>query len=102
MSKKSDAVVLPDLYDNGDVFLTINDHKNFKNALKAVTERQESVAIISEQPPLIDHYGQILVSHLRKLGNLRIEVYFPSNTETLISRFNQILSNLSVSQARGD
>ncbi len=102
MSQYQDKVILPDLYDSGDVFLTINDQQNFKKSLNAVAQGYESIALMGDQPFLIDHYGQMLVSRLRKIEKLRIEVYFPSNTETLISRFNQILSNLSVAQAKGD
>ena len=102
MMDKSQEVVLPDLYDDGDIFLSSKDNQNFKKIFQAIANGQVNVAIISKKTALIDHYGQILISRLRKLENLRIEVYFPSNTETLINRFNQILANITVAEAKGE
>ena len=102
MMDKSQQVVLPDLYDDGDIFLSSKDNQNFKKIFQAIANGQANIAIISNKTSLIDHYGQILISRLRKLENLRIEVYFPSNTETLINRFNQILANITVAEARGE
>ena len=102
MMDKSQEVVLPDLYDDGDIFLSSKDNQNFKKIFQAIANGHANIAIISRKTALIDHYGQILISRLRKLENLRIEVYFPSNTETLINRFNQILANITVAEAKGE
>jgi len=101
MEKKNQEVVPQDLYEDGEIFLTKLDHENFKEVFSAICNESGSVAVISKVPALIDHYGQLLIGRLRRKKSMRIEIYFPANTDTLINRFNQILSNLSVDQATG-
>ena len=49
---------------------------------------------------MLDHYGRLVINKLRKMTELQIEVFLPQNTEALLDRFNQILSGLSLEDAR--
>ena len=66
------------------------------NAL--VTKRQ-SLLMLSENDVLLEHYGRMLIRMLRETSDVEVEVYFPSSTDALVQRFNDILAPLSVEDA---
>jgi hypothetical protein len=68
--------------------------------MRAIQENSQSVAISSDNDDVLDHYGRIVINQLRQLPDLQIEVFLPANTEALLERFNQILSGLSLTDAR--
>jgi hypothetical protein len=47
-----------------------------------------------------DSGAEIALAKLRKAAGLQIEVFLPQNTEQLLERFNQILSAISLDDAR--
>ena len=49
---------------------------------------------------MLDHYGRLVLAKLRKTPGLQVEVCLPQNTEQLLERFNQLLSDISIEDAR--
>jgi hypothetical protein len=82
------------------IFLRIADRTRFDYVMRAIQENSQSVAISSDSDDVLDHYGRIVINQLRQLPDLQIEVFLPANTEALLERFNQILSGLSLTDAR--
>ena len=82
------------------IFLRMADRTRFDYVMRAIQENSQSVAISSDNDDVLDHYGRIVINQLRQLPDLQIEVFLPANTEALLERFNQILSGLSLTDAR--
>ena len=82
------------------IFLRMADRTRFEYVMRAIQEHSQSVAISSDSDDVLDHYGRIVINQLRQLPDLHIEVFLPANTEALLERFNQILSGLSLTDAR--
>lgn len=82
------------------IFLRIADRKRFDYVLRGVREDSLSLALSSDNDGLLDHYGRLLINQMRKSDGLQIEVFLPQNTEALLERFNQILADLSIDEAR--
>ena len=82
------------------IFLRMADRTRFEYVMRAIQEHSQSVAISSDSDDVLDHYGRIVINQLRQLSDLHIEVFLPANTEALLERFNQILSGLSLTDAR--
>lgn len=82
------------------IFLRMADRTRFEYVMRAIQEHSQSVAISSDSDDVLDHYGRIVINQLRQLPDLQIEVFLPANTEALLERFNQILSGLSLTDAR--
>ena len=82
------------------IFLRMADRTRFDYVMRAIQEHSQSVAISSDSDDVLDHYGRIVINQLRHLPDLQIEVFLPANTEALLERFNQILSGLSLTDAR--
>ena len=82
------------------IFLRTADRTRFDYVLRGVREDSLSLALSSDNDGLLDHYGRLLINKLRKSDGLQIEVFLPQNTEALLERFNQILADLSIDEAR--
>lgn len=82
------------------IFLRTADLRRFDYVMRGVREDSLSLALSSENDGVLDHYGRLLINKLRKSDGLQIEVFLPQNTEALLERFNQILADLSIDEAR--
>ncbi len=82
------------------IFLRTADRKRFDYVVRGVREDSQSLALSSDNDGLLDHYGRLLINKLRKSDGLQVEIFLPQNTEALLERFNQILADLSIDEAR--
>ena len=82
------------------IFLRTADRRRFDYVLRGVREESLSLSLSSDNDGLLDHYGRLLINKLRKSDGLQIEVFLPQNTEALLDRFNQILADISIDEAR--
>ena len=85
---------------NDGIFLRAADRARFDYLMRAVREDSASMALSSDNDGVLDHYGRLVLAKLRKTEGLQIEVFLPQNTEQLLERFNQILSGISLDDAR--
>jgi hypothetical protein len=89
----------PDLGYTPDLFVRPDDKVRLDRMVRAVSDEQLSVALISHSDALLDHYGRLFAEHLRRTSRLAVEIYSPDSTDALIDRFNRILASMSVSEA---
>lgn len=89
-----------DTVGNDGIFLRASDRRRFDYVLRAVRDSSNSLALSSDNDGVLDHYGRLMLGKLRKTDGLQVEVFLPQNTEQLLERFNQILADLSLEDAR--
>jgi hypothetical protein len=82
------------------IFLRTADRRRFDYVLRGIREESLSLSLSSDNDGLLDHYGRLLINKLRKTDGLQVEIFLPQNTEALLDRFNQILADLSIDEAR--
>lgn len=82
------------------VFLSANDEQHYKAVLSALTRERRSAALIGSNATLQSHYSDLIIQALRQTPAVKAELYLPSSTEALLSRFNDLLDGKSVSNAR--
>lgn len=76
------------------------DHMRIKGCVNALTQDAISLAVCCEQEALLDHYLDILLKQMSEQAPwLQQDIYFPTNTEYLLARFNEILATQSVRDA---
>ncbi|MBP8148353.1 MAG: hypothetical protein KAY21_01410 [Limnohabitans sp.] len=76
------------------------DRMRIDGCANAIAREGMSLALHCEHEALLDHYVSLLLGRLRQqLPSASIEVYFPANTDSLLSRFNEVLAQQSVKQA---
>jgi len=84
----------------GELFFRTADRMRIDGCVNALAHEGLSLALSCVHDALLDHYAQILLQRLRSASpEMAVEVYFPANTESLISRFNAALANQSVREA---
>jgi hypothetical protein len=89
-----------EIVSSDGIFLRAADRSRFDYVMRSVRESSQSLALSSTSDGLLDHYGRLVLAKLRKTSGLQIEVFLPQNTEQLLERFNQILSDISIDNAR--
>ena len=83
-----------------ELFFRTADRMRVDGCINALAHEGLSLALSCQHEALLDHYVQILLQRLRSNApELDIEVYFPANSDSLISRFNEALASQSVRQA---
>ncbi len=83
-----------------DFFFRTADRMRVEGCANAIAHEGLSLVLYSAHEPLLDHYLALLLERLRRqTPEPRIEVYFPTNTESLIARFNDVLTQQSVQEA---
>ena len=83
-----------------DIFFRAADRMRVEGCVNAVANEGLSLALSCVHEALLDHYVQQLLSRLRTSApGHNVEVYFPTNTESLISRFNEVLASQSLREA---
>lgn len=83
-----------------DFFFRTADRMRVEGCANAIANEGLSLVLYSPHEPLLDHYLGLLLDRLRRqTPEPRIEVYFPTNTESLIGRFNDVLARQSVKEA---
>ena len=83
-----------------ELFFRTADRMRVEGCVNAVAHEGLSLALSCAHEVLLDHYLQILLQRLRSASpEIAIDVYFPTNTESLIARFNEALADQSLRQA---
>lgn len=79
-----------------------DDAARLEGCLSALLWEGRSLALSSVNEAALDHYAQWLVARLRLQASCPIENYFPSSTQTMVSRFDEQLARLTLQEALSD
>lgn len=90
----------PSVMNAEDMFFRDDDRARMDQAVRVLSEDKQSVTLACDNDEVLAHYGRMLVRRLRQTPQMKVEVYYPSNTEALLQRFNEALAPISVEQAR--
>ena len=85
--------------EDGDIFYRPQDKTEFHRSLQAVVKEHLGLAVVADTDHVLNHYCRLMVARLRDLKEFQLEVLTPSNTETLLKRFNHIMASISVDTA---
>jgi hypothetical protein len=98
-NKQEPTFELQSWFDGGDIFFRPKDKSRFVDALDAIVENDLGVAIIGTNEVVLDHYSRMLIARLREIDRFQIDVFLPVTTDSLLVRFNDMLSEISLEQA---
>jgi hypothetical protein len=82
-----------------DIFQSPGDRLRFEILLKSLTEGSINLAVLSEHDMMLDYYGNLFDERLRAKGNHHVEFCTATNSERLVQKFNEMLSELTLNQA---
>ena len=86
--------------DMGDMFYMKKDKLNFLLSLNALVNEHLGLVVASQTPALLNYYSRMLVARLRKIKGINLEVFLPTTTDGLLKKFNDLLTNMSLEQAK--
>ena len=82
-----------------DFYQSPADKLRFEIVLKSLREGRLNLAILGDDEVALTYYGRRIFQHLREQGELHVELWTSADSEKLVDRFNEILSELTVDQA---
>jgi hypothetical protein len=82
---------------NPEFFFRTADRLQMDSCITALAKEGKSVVIYSRSNELLDYYGASFLRRLKsELISSKVEVFMPTDTEAMLQRFNQLLSDLSL------
>ena len=82
-----------------DIYQSPGDRLRFEILLKSLTEGSINLAVLSDHDLVLDYYGNLFEESLRAKGESHIEWCSSTNSEKLVQKFNEILSEITLDQA---
>jgi cell division septation protein DedD len=82
-----------------DIYQSPGDRLRFEILLKSLTEGSINLAVLSDHERVLDYYGSLFEERLRAKGENHIEWCSSTNSERLVQKFNEILSEITLDQA---
>jgi hypothetical protein len=82
-----------------DIYQSPGDRLRFEILLKSLTEGSINLAVMSDHEMVLDYYGSLFEERLRAKGESHIEWCSSTNSERLVQKFNEILSEITLDQA---
>jgi len=82
-----------------DIYQSPGDRLRFEILLKSLTEGSINLAVLSNHERVLDYYGSLFEERLRAKGESHIEWCSSTNSEKLVQKFNEILSEITLDQA---
>ena len=82
-----------------DIYQSPGDRLRFEILLKSLTEGSINLAVLSDHDMVLDYYGSLFEERLRAKGESHIEWCSSTNSERLVQKFNEILSEITLDQA---
>jgi hypothetical protein len=90
----------PQSASSSEFFFRPSDRLQLESCITALAKGGKNVVMYSRSNELLDYYGSRFLRRLKKeLPSSSIEVFMPPDTEAMLNRFNQLLSNLSLDVA---
>ncbi len=82
-----------------DFYQSPADKLRFEILLKSLREGRLNLAILGEDEVALAHYGRRIFQHLREQGEEHVELWTSADSDKLVDRFNDILSQMTLDQA---
>lgn len=82
-----------------DIFQTPGDRLRFEILLKSLKEGGTNLAVLSKHDKVLDFYGDLFEERLLAQDDGQVEFCSSTNSERLVQKFNEILSELTLNQA---
>ena len=86
----------------GEIFFRESDNGRMKRLFETVVNDGLHLLMTSQLNGPVDHYGKIFLNRLKMRSGLAVETFMPVSTDALIARFNTMLADVSVEEARDD
>ncbi len=84
----------------GEIFFRESDNSRMNRLFETVVNDGLHLLMTSQLNGPVDHYGKLFLNRLKMRSGLAVETFMPVSTDALIARFNSMLGDVSVEDAR--
>ncbi len=88
--------------ETGEIFFRESDNSRMNRLFETVVNDGLHLLMTSQLNGPVDHYGKLFLNRLKMRSGLAVETFMPISTDALIARFNSMLGDVSVEEARDD
>jgi hypothetical protein len=88
--------------ETGEIFFRETDNGRMNRLFETVVKDGLHLLMTSQLNGPVDHYGKMFLNRLKMRSGLAVETFLPVSTDALIARFNTMLGDVSVEEARDD
>lgn len=78
------------------------DGLRLDGCITLLLQEGQSLALSSTADAALDHYADLLVHRLRRAAPCPVDVYFPASTSALVSRFEELVADMTLEQAMAE
>jgi len=86
--------------ESGEIFFRESDQARMARLFETVVNDGLHFVMTSSIHGSVDHYGKLFLNRLKMRSGLAVETFMPVSTDALIARFNSMLADVSVDEAR--
>ncbi len=86
--------------ESGEIFFRESDQARMARLFETVVNDGLHFVMTSSLHGPVDHYGKLFLNRLKMRSGLAVETFMPVSTDALIARFNAMLADVSVDEAR--
>ena len=86
--------------ESGEIFFRESDQARMARLFETVVNDGLHFVMTSSLHGPVDHYGKLFLNRLKMRSGLAVETFMPISTDALIARFNSMLADVSVDEAR--
>ncbi|MDC0882840.1 hypothetical protein OAP65_02000 [Litorivicinus sp.] len=86
--------------ESGEIFFRESDQARMARLFETVVNDGLHFVMTSSLHGPVDHYGKLFLNRLKMRSGLAVETFMPVSTDALIARFNSMLADVSVNEAR--
>ncbi len=79
-----------------------SDNTSVQATLQRAWRTHGVLVVTAQSSAALDQWGRAFAREVRSRQGAQLEIYMPATSDTLIARFNELLSGLSLDRARAD
>ena len=89
-----------ELYKDDLLYLTKQHQEDFYSFFKKFLQSNSNLIFCSTNPALANYYSNFFEKKISNFENIKVEKFFPNDSETVINKFNSILKEVSIEDSK--
>ena len=89
-----------EFYKDDLLYLTKQHQEDFYSFFKKFLQSNSNLIFCSTNPAVANYYSNFFEQKISNFENIKVEKFFPNDSETVINKFNSILKEVSIEDSK--
>lgn len=89
-----------ELFKDDLLYLTKQHQDDFYSFFKKFLQSNSNLIFCSTNPAIANYYSKFFEEKISNFQNIKVEKFFPNDSETVINKFNSILKEVSIEDSK--